>query len=234
MESKTSANLAYIRFFTILRMQESTPREKMLKRIRQALIHKTNPRFPSLDWEKNVYTAADGDSPEEQFAKAFTKIGGQFVFCENELDAMEQLIQLAGGKGWKQIYCWEPALQNLLTSLEFPFTDATDSFPEGMVAVTTCEALVCRLGSVIVSSRQGSGRRLFVSPTYHILFATTKNLVPELKDAFQLIKDKYGDDFPSMIASISGPSRTADIEKTLVTPAHGPKEIYVFLIDQPE
>lgn len=34
-----------------------------------------------------------------------------------------------------------------------------------------------------------------------------------------------------MISLISGPSRTADIEKTLVMGAHGPKELYVFLID---
>jgi L-lactate dehydrogenase complex protein LldG len=34
-----------------------------------------------------------------------------------------------------------------------------------------------------------------------------------------------------MISIISGPSRTADIEKTLVMGAHGPRELYVFLID---
>lgn len=33
-----------------------------------------------------------------------------------------------------------------------------------------------------------------------------------------------------MIAALTGPSRTADIEKTLVTPAHGPRDIFVFVI----
>ncbi|MEI7965949.1 MAG: LUD domain-containing protein [Chitinophagaceae bacterium] len=45
------------------------------------------------------------------------------------------------------------------------------------------------------------------------------------------MKEKYGKDLPSMITTISGPSKTADIEKTLVQGAHGPKEIIVFLID---
>ena len=35
-----------------------------------------------------------------------------------------------------------------------------------------------------------------------------------------------------MISVITGPSRTADIEKTLVLGAHGPKEVFVFLLDE--
>ena len=53
----------------------------------------------------------------------------------------------------------------------------------------------------------------------------------DLKDGFNRLKEKYGQKLPSMISTITGPSRTADIEKTLVLGAHGPKELYVFLID---
>ena len=60
-------------------MQDATSREKILKKIRQALIHKTTARFPNIDWEKNVY-ANEEVSLEEKFATAFTKVGGQFVF----------------------------------------------------------------------------------------------------------------------------------------------------------
>ncbi len=214
-------------------MQERISREQMLKKIRQALIEKTEPHFPSLDWDKNVYTPAIGEGPEEQFALAFTKIGGHFTFCENEIDCIEQLIQIAQSKGWKKFYCWEKPLQYLLKQAAFPYTTEDREFPEGMVGITTCEALVSRLGSVIVSSGIGSGRRLFVAPTFHVIIARTSQLVPDLKDAFYLIQEKYGQQIPSMIAALSGPSRTADIEKTLVTPAHGPEEIHVLLIDEP-
>jgi L-lactate dehydrogenase complex protein LldG len=44
--------------------------------------------------------------------------------------------------------------------------------------------------------------------------------------------EKYNSNLPSMISIASGPSRTADIEKTLVLGAHGPKEVYLFFIDQ--
>ncbi len=212
-------------------MQERISRDRMLKKIRQALIEKTDPHFPSLEWDQSVYKPAEGESPEEQFALAFTRVGGHFTFCENELEAMEQLIRISEEKGWKNFYCWEKPLQHLLQQAEFPFTDTSDSFPEGMVGITSCEALVCRLGSVMISSGLGS-RRLFVAPTYHVVIARTSQLVPDLKDALLLIREKYHPQVPSMIATLTGPSRTADIEKTLVTPAHGPAEIHVLLIDE--
>lgn len=213
-------------------MQERTSREQLLKKIRQALISKTDPAYPSLDWDKSVYAPSSAESLEEQFAHAFTRIGGHFTFCENELECIELLIATAKEKGWKRFYCWERKLQDLLKQVEFPYTTEHQDFSEGFVGLTSCEALVARLGNVIVSSALGSGRRLFVAPTFHVVIARTSQLVPDLKDAFQLIRDKYGDTPPSMIASLAGPSRTADIEKTLVTPAHGPQEIHVFLIDE--
>jgi L-lactate dehydrogenase complex protein LldG len=53
-----------------------------------------------------------------------------------------------------------------------------------------------------------------------------------VKDALQLIKSRYNDSLPSLISFATGPSRTADIEKTLVVGVHGPKEVYCFLIDE--
>ncbi len=53
----------------------------------------------------------------------------------------------------------------------------------------------------------------------------------DVKDALQLVKEKYSDKLPSLITFATGPSRTADIEKTLVVGVHGPKEVYLFLVE---
>ncbi|TAF92879.1 MAG: lactate utilization protein B/C, partial [Bacteroidetes bacterium] len=37
--------------------------------------------------------------------------------------------------------------------------------------------------------------------------------------------------YPSMVSFAAGPSRTADIEKTLVVGVHGPKQVYCFLVE---
>lgn len=63
------------------------------------------------------------------------------------------------------------------------------------------------------------------------MLAYTSQILPDIEDALRLIKARYAPEFPSMVSMISGPSRTADIEKTLVLGAHGPKELIVILID---
>jgi L-lactate dehydrogenase complex protein LldG len=52
-----------------------------------------------------------------------------------------------------------------------------------------------------------------------------------VKDGLIALKEKYQQFLPSMISFATGPSRTADIEKTLVVGVHGPKEVYCFVID---
>ncbi len=58
------------------------------------------------------------------------------------------------------------------------------------------------------------------------------SLCYETRDALKLLKTEYGTNLPSFITFAAGPSRTADIEKTLVVGVHGPKEVYLFLIDE--
>ena len=63
------------------------------------------------------------------------------------------------------------------------------------------------------------------------MVARASQLVPDIKDGLNLLRGKYEGKMPSMISLVSGPSRTADIEKTLVLGAHGPKQLVLFLID---
>ena len=83
----------------------------------------------------------------------------------------------------------------------------------------------------MVSNANAAGRRLSIYPPIHIVLAKASQLVMDIRHAMNLIQDKYGKDLPSMLSTITGPSRTADIEKMLVLGAHGPKELYVFLIE---
>ena len=91
--------------------------------------------------------------------------------------------------------------------------------------------MVARTGTIVLSAAQQSGRTVSVYAPVHICIAYTHQLVYDVKDALQLIKEKYSDKIPSFITFASGPSRTADIEKTLVTGVHGPKEVYLFLVE---
>jgi L-lactate dehydrogenase complex protein LldG len=65
----------------------------------------------------------------------------------------------------------------------------------------------------------------------HVCIAYTSQLVYDIRDGLQLIKEKYAGNIPSLVTFATGPSRTADIEKTLVVGVHGPAEVYVFLVE---
>ncbi len=211
-------------------MEESTSREKILKRIRNALIEKTDPPFPIIDQESNVHPEIT-DTLDVTFAQELVRVAGKFVYTESEDEFLGVLKSFILEKDWPLLYCLDPILQNKLKQAGVPFESDPEKILDARIGITRCESLIARQGSVMVSSTLNPGRKIIVFPEIHLVVGYTSQLVRELKDAFKLIRRKYAEDYPSMISLITGPSRTADIEKTLVMGAHGPKEFYVFLIE---
>jgi L-lactate dehydrogenase complex protein LldG len=207
----------------------TTPKEQLLKKIRKALLEKRDNPYPNLE-DLPLYPSNE-EMLEEVFAKHLTNVAGHFVYCEDEIQVIENLLTLAEEHSWHKIYCWEEPLQELLRKYEFPFFETDKDFKEAEVGITLCESLIARNGSILISNANAAGRRLSIYPHMHIVLAYSSQLVLDLKDAFRSLKDKYGSNIPSMISTITGPSRTADIEKTLVLGAHGPKELIVILLD---
>ncbi len=210
-------------------MKSSTPKEKMLKKIRKALIEKKE--MPFQKYEEGEIFPEISEGLELIFAEEFTKVAGQFIFCEDEIQFIENIISLAEQKKWKHIYCWEPSLQAILAKYDYPFAASENEFISADVGITLCEGLVARTGSILIHSSTHAGRRLSIYPNSHIVLAYTSQIFPDMKDALADLKNKYGEKLPSLYTAITGPSRTADIEKTLVLGAHGPKELFLFLID---
>lgn len=211
-------------------MEESTSREKILKRIRDALIEKNDLPYPILDTESNLFP----DFPETldvSFAQALVEVSGKFIYCESEDDFLGTLKSFILELDWPLLYCLDPVLQTTLKGAGIPFGSDPGKLTEARIGITRCESLIARFGSVMVSSRMNPGRKIMVYPDVHLVVGYTSQLVPDLKDAYKMIRRKYGSDPPSMVTLITGPSRTADIEKTLILGAHGPCELYVFLLE---
>ncbi len=211
-------------------MDESTSREKVLKNVRNAGIFQADCPYTDIDFSSNVFVMSE-EPIDIAFAEAFTKIAGKFVYCEDENEFLQNFKFLAIEQKWNQLFCYEDKIKDWFTAARIRFSDNKDNITQAQQGVTFCEFLISRLGSIMVSSAQVSGRRLIVYPDVHIVVAYTSQLVPDLPDALAAISEKYGKRLPSLVSVISGPSRTADIEKTLVMGAHGPREVYVFLIE---
>ncbi len=214
-----------------LEQNTTTAKEKILKRVRQALIFKSKAMYTNIDLETNVYTQPQTQEPLlETFASNFTQAQGQFVYCDNKFDFLDKLLTLIERKKLKHIYCWEDDIQRQLNDIGVNFSEEKTSITKALVGITSCESLVARTGSVLLSSAK-NGRAISIFPQIHIVVANTSQVVMELKDAMQSIKNKYGRSLPSMLSFTTGPSRTAEVDNTTVIGAHGPKELFVFLID---
>lgn len=211
-------------------MEESTSREKVLKKIRNALISKTDLPYPGIEHESSVFQPID-EGLEINFAEALNKVGGHFIYCENKQEVSEDLKILLDDRRWAEIFAVDPNVTDLLDMAHIPYSSSKEKLKTSQVGITQCEFLIARLGSVMVSSAQLSGRRTFVFPEIHIVIGYTSQLVPDIKDALKELRMRYERKMPSMVTLITGPSRTADIEKTLVMGAHGPKELFVFLVE---
>lgn len=205
----------------------STAKENILKKIREALSNQVPLPFPESEGTQDIYITATEDDAVI-FAEEFTKLGGKFAFCVNEEDIVQQLAQLIREQSWTKIYCKEPAFIKILHTLSI---EPYQSLPDCDVSITGCEYLVARTGSMVLSAAQISGRTTSVYAPIHICIAYNSQLLYDVKDALQFMKEKYKDNFPSFVTFATGPSRTADIEKTLVTGVHGPKEVYCFLVE---
>ncbi|HEY4935153.1 MAG TPA: LUD domain-containing protein [Puia sp.] len=210
-------------------MQISQAKENILKKIRQALVNPTPVPFPQSEGNSSVYAPPKQEN-EIEFAENFGRVQGRFLYCSNTEEMIQQLKQLISQQGWAQIFCRE---KGLLLILEEPLKGLLidDDLPEADVSITGCETLIARTGSIMMSSAQDSGRTVSIYAPVHICIAYSSQLVYDIRDGLEILTEKYKNKIPSFITLATGPSRTADIEKTLVVGVHGPKDVYVFLVD---
>ncbi len=228
-------------------------REKILGRIREAL------RLPaphpgvhggaSLDQGEDAgrrevpdYTdwlPAVGRTFEERaalFAKNAADLRAEFFLLDNESELPAAFQKLAAAQGWKRIVTHRGSLidRTLIgNTLPVGYTDqgyVVAEMEASDAGLTECEALVAQTGSVLVSAKSSGGRALSVLPPHHIVVARASQMVADLGAAFAGLKAKYGEQYPSFLSFITGPSRTGDIERILVLGAHGPKKLTIFCV----
>jgi len=211
-------------------MQVSNAKENILRKIRKALTQTTPLPFPGSEGTSTVFKPGKQEL-EIEFGEQFSKLLGKFVYCADTQELESQLSTIISHNKWEKIFFREDEMKSVFSSSLF----GKPSYPDlatADAAITTCEALVARTGSIIMSSAQKSGRTTSVYAEVHICIAFTDQLVYDVRDGLQLIKERYAGRIPSLVTFATGPSRTADIEKTLVVGVHGPREVYVFLVER--
>ena len=101
------------------------------------------------------------------------------------------------------------------------------------IGITGADYALAETGSIVVLPRRGLARLISVVPPVHIALVRAEDLIETLDDLFLMRRLEYhqqGSDMGSYLNIITGPSRTADIEMTIVEGVHGPKEVHMIIL----
>ena len=138
-------------------MYETRSKDLILRRIREALAKGSPPLPPAPDWAAPLFPPLPTDLAEA-FARSFLAAGGTFFYCESDEAFYEELYRVKQEKNLDTLHVWEPGLQEYLAHGQIAFAAAQERFvADAPAALTTCEALLARTGSVLVSSGTAAG-----------------------------------------------------------------------------
>ena len=213
-------------------LQEITPKERILKRIREALTAAPVQVERAIDLESSVFVPA-GATLAEVFAENFVHSrGGQFVYyCENMEEAVQSLLHLAKKNQWHgNIFCRDESVEHILQWAGIPYGKEPVDGVLKSVGVCSCRCLVANDGSILFDS-VSAGRRIFAQADTLIFIALSKQIMPDLRTFWKT--QQADDDLPSMMSLWTGLSRFTDVDGNPM-PGFGPKNIYLILIDQLE
>lgn len=132
----------------------------------------------------------------------------------NNLPLAGVLAPALAGLGWQQ------------AGLSFEVRGARDT---DLVGITGCFCAVAETGTLMLCSSHDSPAALSLLPETHIAVVFASRIVAAMEDAWQLARDELGS-LPRAVNFVSGPSRTGDIEQTIVLGAHGPYRVHLIIV----
>jgi L-lactate dehydrogenase complex protein LldG len=104
---------------------------------------------------------------------------------------------------------------------------------DAMSSVSRAFAGVAETGTLVLNSGPDNPTLLNFLPDNHIVVLDAKDVAGDYETVWQRLREKFGDGLmPRAVNLITGPSRSADIEQTLILGAHGPRRLHVILVDE--
>ena len=99
-----------------------------------------------------------------------------------------------------------------------------------LVGITGCFCAVAETGTLMLCSSADTPAAVSLLPETHIAIVHASRILPYMEDAWALARKELGS-LPRAVNFISGPSRTGDIEQTIVLGAHGPYRVHIVIVE---
>ncbi len=166
----------------------------------------------------------------EKFKFEFERVGGVFIKTSHKkvLDDISNIITI---ENVNQIFVEkfeneiDEVLKNLPVSQIITQPHSVEQLASVDASITGCDFLIAETGTIVFTHKENRFKSSLLLPRIHIVIADTKKFCPTFEEFFTKIDKNF-----DSIFMVTGPSRTADIEKVIVLGVHGPQKIYLLLI----
>lgn len=143
------------------------------------------------------------------------------------LDALDLPADLAGERRYAGV-CW-PELADLAWAASGLVLETRPTVGNDRLGITGCFCAIAETGTVVVVSGAATPTATTLLPETYVAVVDAGRVVSGMEEAFALLRAECGA-LPRAINMISGPSRTGDIEQTIVLGAHGPYRLHIIVI----
>lgn len=200
----------------------SQPSEAELAEVRAAIARRARGPVP-------VHSGVPPTDANAQFRAECDRVGTTHVAID-DLAALPQAVAryLDAGGFERRIVGWPEfaALDWHGAAMQF---EAREMRPDDPAGLTGCFCAVAETGTLLLLGAPATPKKTALLPETHVAVVSRARLVATLEDAFALLRAEVGE-LPRSTWFVSGPSRTADIEQTLVIGAHGPYRVHVIVV----
>jgi L-lactate dehydrogenase complex protein LldG len=190
-------------------------------------------------WKHHFPTASSGTHLFPEFALRATAVSAEVFRCPTAADAREALIRLVEDTRVKKAVVVESPLQRAAGVTEALRTRgiAVHTEPGEIAAhadtadigISGVEFGIAETGSVFQDGTAIATRLVTILPPLHVVFLSSAKIVPGITEAFEIIARNFERGY---LGFITGPSRTADIERVLTIGVHGPSRFAIIAVDE--
>jgi L-lactate dehydrogenase complex protein LldG len=190
-------------------------------------------------WKQHFPTASSGAHLFPEFAMRAKAVSAEVFRVPTAADAREALIRLVEAARAKKAVVVESPLQEAAGITEAlrsrgvtVYTEPTDIATHAETAdigISGVEFGIAETGSVFQDGGAIATRLVTILPPLHVVFLPSANIVPGITEAFDIISQSFDRGY---VGFITGPSRTADIERVLTIGVHGPSRFAIIAVDE--
>lgn len=165
----------------------TTSKENMRRQIRHALTQKSASKFPYIDMSADIFEKPDSILVE--FCNNFRNAGGKYIVC-NKNNFVDILHKLIVGQRYATILNTNQSISPTLTKRNLNYVTCIDSHQQVDVAIVYSDMLIARTGSMLFTQKFSLYPSVRNITKDIIVVAFEKNLVSDIKDAFQIQQEK--------------------------------------------